>query len=168
MDAPQILWVGDLHLENCGTWRDVDGRLVWGVNDFDEAAVMPYVFDLVRLAASIGLPPTSRSTIGPPRRPCSGDIVKVSRCRSRRCSTKGKHGCVPMPSTRKSSPAKILGQAEKGQPLSAIKGNAEAKPPRDSPRSGCKPAEGRNEHYYRQRVAGVGSLGRPRYVAIAF
>ena len=38
MDAPQLLSVGDLHLENFGTWRDADGRLVWGVNDFDEAA----------------------------------------------------------------------------------------------------------------------------------
>lgn len=30
MDAPQVLSVGDLHLENFGTWRDADGRLVWG------------------------------------------------------------------------------------------------------------------------------------------
>ena len=50
--APSVLGVGDLHLENFGTWRDVDGRLVWGVNDFDEAAEMPYPLDLVRLAAS--------------------------------------------------------------------------------------------------------------------
>jgi uncharacterized protein (DUF2252 family) len=53
MDAPQVLSVGDLHAENFGTWRDEDGRLVWGVNDFDEAAMMPYVLDLVRLATSI-------------------------------------------------------------------------------------------------------------------
>src|SRR3979411_2054186 len=61
MDAPQVLSVGDLHLENFGTWRDADGRLVWGVNDFDEAAEMPYPLDLVRLAASIrlGEPPDS-------------------------------------------------------------------------------------------------------------
>jgi Uncharacterized protein conserved in bacteria (DUF2252) len=57
MDAPQVLSVGDLHLENFGTWRDADGRLVWGVNDFDEAAMMPYVLDLVRLATSIELAP---------------------------------------------------------------------------------------------------------------
>jgi hypothetical protein len=46
------LAVGDIHVENFGTWRDVDGRLVWGVNDFDEAAEMPFAIDLVRLAAS--------------------------------------------------------------------------------------------------------------------
>src|SRR5712692_10685081 len=52
MDAPQVLAVGDLHLENFGTWRDAEGRLVWGINDFDEASVMPYTIDLVRLATS--------------------------------------------------------------------------------------------------------------------
>lgn len=50
--APRILSVGDLHVENFGTWRDTDGRLVWGVNDFDEASNYPYTLDLVRLATS--------------------------------------------------------------------------------------------------------------------
>jgi hypothetical protein len=50
--APTVLGVGDIHLENFGTWRDADGRLVWGVNDFDEAATMPFAVDLVRLATS--------------------------------------------------------------------------------------------------------------------
>lgn len=51
-DAPQVAAVGDLHVENFGTWRDVEGRLVWGVNDFDEADVLPYTNDLLRLAVS--------------------------------------------------------------------------------------------------------------------
>ena len=50
--APRVLGVGDLHIENFGTWRDVEGRLVWGVNDFDEAAELPFTNDLVRLSAS--------------------------------------------------------------------------------------------------------------------
>lgn len=53
--APQVLAVGDLHIENFGTWRDVEGRLVWGVNDFDEAWPMAYTVDLVRLAVSAHL-----------------------------------------------------------------------------------------------------------------
>src|ERR1700740_3569276 len=53
--APTILAIGDLHVENFGTWRDIEGRLIWGVNDFDEAATLPYTFDLVRLATSAGL-----------------------------------------------------------------------------------------------------------------
>src|SRR5580692_480965 len=50
--APVALAVGDLHVENFGTWRDVEGRLIWGINDFDELAWMPYTCDLVRLATS--------------------------------------------------------------------------------------------------------------------
>jgi uncharacterized protein (DUF2252 family) len=53
--APKVLGVGDLHLENYGTWRDAEGRLVWGVNDFDEACPLPYTNDLVRLATSAWL-----------------------------------------------------------------------------------------------------------------
>src|SRR5438445_10356348 len=53
--APRILAVGDLHVENFGTWRDQEGRLVWGVNDFDEAFDLPYTNDLVRLALSAHL-----------------------------------------------------------------------------------------------------------------
>ena len=53
--APQVLAVGDLHVENFGTWRDIDGRLIWGVNDFDEAHPLDYANDLVRLAVSAHL-----------------------------------------------------------------------------------------------------------------
>ncbi|HEY1502897.1 MAG TPA: DUF2252 family protein [Stellaceae bacterium] len=51
-DAPKLLAVGDLHIENFGTWRDTEGRMIWGINDFDEACPMPYTIDLVRLATS--------------------------------------------------------------------------------------------------------------------
>ena len=50
--APSLLAVGDLHLENFGTWRDAESRLIWGINDFDEVYTMPYTVDLVRLATS--------------------------------------------------------------------------------------------------------------------
>jgi len=51
--AKHVLGVGDLHVENFGTWRDAEGRLVWGLNDFDEGCVLPYTCDLVRLATSV-------------------------------------------------------------------------------------------------------------------
>ena len=54
-DAPPVLAVGDTHLENFGTWTDKEGRIVWGVNDYDECAEMPYILDLVRLATSAAL-----------------------------------------------------------------------------------------------------------------
>lgn len=53
--APTVLSIGDLHVENFGTWRDREGRLVWGINDFDEAEDLPFTNDLVRLAASAAL-----------------------------------------------------------------------------------------------------------------
>jgi hypothetical protein len=53
--SPRLIAVGDLHIENFGTWRDREGRLVWGVNDLDEAWSLPYPNDLVRLATSAAL-----------------------------------------------------------------------------------------------------------------
>src|SRR5207244_4331041 len=35
--------------------RSYEGRLAWGVNDFDEVSPLPYTADLVRLAASARL-----------------------------------------------------------------------------------------------------------------
>jgi len=53
--GPHVLAVGDLHVENFGTWRDIEGRLIWGVNDFDETHPLSYANDLVRLAVSAHL-----------------------------------------------------------------------------------------------------------------
>jgi hypothetical protein len=51
-DAPIVLSVGDLHVDSFGTWRDAEGRLCWGVDDFDEAWPLPYTNDLIRLVTS--------------------------------------------------------------------------------------------------------------------
>jgi uncharacterized protein DUF2252 len=50
--VPEVLSVGDVHVENFGTWRDAEGRLVWGINDFDEADELPFANDLLRLSVS--------------------------------------------------------------------------------------------------------------------
>ncbi|MES1213634.1 MAG: DUF2252 family protein [Singulisphaera sp.] len=50
--GPALLLCGDLHLENFGAQRCGDGVLRYDINDFDEAAVAPASFDLVRCAAS--------------------------------------------------------------------------------------------------------------------
>ncbi|NEC51034.1 DUF2252 domain-containing protein [Actinospica acidiphila] len=50
------VWIhGDLHAENFGTYMDSNGRLVFNVNDFDEAYVGPFLWDLKRFAASMAL-----------------------------------------------------------------------------------------------------------------
>src|ERR1700736_2298114 len=51
--APKVIAVGDLHVNSFGTWRDAEGRMAWGVDDFDDAYPLPYTSDLVRLAASL-------------------------------------------------------------------------------------------------------------------
>jgi uncharacterized protein (DUF2252 family) len=44
--APIVLSVGDLHIDSYGTWRDVEGRMCWGVDDFDEAWPLPYANEI--------------------------------------------------------------------------------------------------------------------------
>jgi hypothetical protein len=53
----QVPLVGDLHVENYGTWRDHAQVRRWGVNDLDELARGSWLLDLVRLAASAVLAP---------------------------------------------------------------------------------------------------------------
>ncbi|MER5944609.1 DUF2252 domain-containing protein [Streptomyces sp. NPDC001904] len=55
-DRTSRVWIhGDLHAENFGTYMDANGRLVFNVNDFDEAYVGPFTWDLKRFAASVAL-----------------------------------------------------------------------------------------------------------------
>jgi uncharacterized protein (DUF2252 family) len=50
------VWIhGDLHAENFGTYMNASGVLVFNVNDFDEAYVGPYTWDLKRFVASVAL-----------------------------------------------------------------------------------------------------------------
>ncbi len=50
------VWIqGDLHAENFGTYMDASGTLVFDVNDFDEAYLGCFTWDLKRLAASVAL-----------------------------------------------------------------------------------------------------------------
>jgi uncharacterized protein (DUF2252 family) len=47
-------WItGDQHLSNFGAWRNRHGEVVFGVNDFDEAAIFDFRMDIWRLATSI-------------------------------------------------------------------------------------------------------------------
>jgi uncharacterized protein (DUF2252 family) len=50
------VWIhGDLHVENFGTYLNSDGRLVFDVNDFDEAYIGHFSWDLRRFVASLAL-----------------------------------------------------------------------------------------------------------------
>ena len=50
------VWIqGDLHAENFGTYMDGDGVLIFDVNDFDEAYLGHFTWDVRRFAASMAL-----------------------------------------------------------------------------------------------------------------
>nr|WP_150237094.1 DUF2252 domain-containing protein [Nocardiopsis quinghaiensis] len=55
-DRTSRVWIqGDLHAENFGTYMDSTGRLVFDVNDFDEAYLGHFTWDVLRFVASIAL-----------------------------------------------------------------------------------------------------------------
>src|SRR5215203_3648191 len=55
-DRTSRVWIhGDLHAENFGTYMNSDGVLVFDVNDFDEAYVGHFTWDLRRFVASLAL-----------------------------------------------------------------------------------------------------------------
>jgi hypothetical protein len=160
MDAPQVLSVGDLHLENFGTWRDADGRLVWGVNDFDEAAIMPYPLDLVRLATSIRLAPGLA---------VSNQAVAEALLRGYRAGLE-----QPQPALLDEGETWLRPYAADTEERSKkfwkeVAAFPKATPPRKIAAAliASLPKDAENIRFH-SRVAGGGSLGRPRYVATAF
>jgi hypothetical protein len=165
VDAPRVLAVGDLHVENFGTWRDMEGRLVWGVNDVDEACELPYTQDLVRLATSALLAIEAEHFILSPAQACLAILEGY------RASLERGGNPVVLAERRRWLRAIALGELRdpvnfwgkllmnrpvRGQEARRPLKLMEATMPRDAPA----------ERVLR-RCAGVGSLGRPRYVALA-
>jgi uncharacterized protein (DUF2252 family) len=52
-DAPAAWCCGDLHLENFGSYKGSNRLAYFDINDFDEAALAPLNWDLVRFLASV-------------------------------------------------------------------------------------------------------------------
>ena len=175
--APQVLGVGDIHIENFGTWRDADGRLVWGVNDFDEAARMPYTSDIVRLATSAVLAEVE-------------DITAETICASILDGyATGLEEPMPILLDRENAQLRqvaVVTEAErtkfwtKFDPAQIKKKNEKDR--QKGKRSKVRPAIGMRPRYakalqwarpdagvafkYYERTAGTGSLGRPRYFGV--
>jgi hypothetical protein len=163
--APAVLSVADLHIASYGTWRDGFGRLIWGIDDFDEAYTLPYANDLVRLAVSAILD-ASEGEI----KVRLGNVVDVILDGYRTCLSEGgrpfvleeKHkwlrsialNCLDVPADFWKK-VDALPAARADVPADARKAIARLLPAPQLP--------------YRvvRRVAGVGSLGHPRFVAVA-
>ncbi len=158
--APKALAVGDLHVENFGTWRDIEGRLIWGVNDFDEASELPYTNDLIRLATSALL---SKIVSG---REGLDQIVKGYRDaldEGGRPFALAEHH----PVLRAMATLRLHQPEPYWEKLHAIPEVAD-EPPAGALNAIARLMPEKGLHWHvAHRIAGLGSLGRERYVAIA-
>jgi hypothetical protein len=163
--APQLLAVGDLHVENFGTWRDIEGRLIWGVNDFDEAWPAAYTVDLVRLLASCHLAIADEHLAVTRRQAC--EAIELG---YRDGLAKG--GC-PFVLAERHRWLRLLASHELRDPVHFWKKI-----------EGCPPYKGKLPeeverllhatvplrkpvYAMKTRIAGLGSLGHPRVLALA-
>lgn len=164
--APALLAAGDLHVENFGTWRDARGRLVWGINDVDEAHRAAYANDLVRLTTSafaaraedelrLGEVDIADAILEGYRGALTGRAVVFA--------LEGRHDWL----------GKLLGLGKRDAGAFWTKLAAgEAVRPDDLPPAAARslarslPIALANADLHRRR-SGLGSLGRPRFVALA-
>jgi Uncharacterized protein conserved in bacteria (DUF2252) len=161
-DAPRVTCVGDLHLENFGTWRDGEGRLAWGINDFDEASDLPYTNDLVRLATSVALAHDDSRIRTPPR-----DLSRAFLDGYRQCLKREGQAIVFGQEHRRLEEHILLDLIQHKKKRKGSKPKASAGPPPVDCRKALEAAlpAGPEKVEIRPRVAGVGSLGRPRFLA---
>jgi len=162
--APEVLAVGDLHVENFGTWRDIEGRLVWGINDFDEVWRLPYTVDLVRLAASAHLAIQGSHLSLEAKDACDALLTGY-----REGLRTGGHAFVleeHHPWLRSMVTGALRNPQRFWEKLEGLK--AEQRVPGNARKALEKllPAKGL-PYRVAHRIAGLGSLGRERYVAIA-
>ncbi|WP_427889331.1 DUF2252 family protein [Kribbella sp. GL6] len=154
LKGPQVPAVGDLHVENFGTWRDHRGVRRWGVNDLDELAWGPPTIDLLRLAVSAVLTPEVAIS---PKRICRVLLDAWSTAKPGRAvdlaDSGAKHlrALVPKPP----SAARYYGKLRE----------AAAADPSTLPAAVRKAVNVPDASWHR-RQAGTGSLGHPRIVAV--
>ncbi len=163
--APRLLAVGDLHIENFGTWRDSEGRLCWGINDFDEACAMPYAIDLVRLAASallatrgsalaIDADESCRAILDGYRQAIDGGVGAAAGF----VLEEAHPGLRAMALGEERDPIRFWAKLKRLRPVEA---------PRAVRKLLARQWPDRHARLtIAHRVAGLGSLGRPRYVAL--
>lgn len=162
--APTVLAVGDLHVENFGTWRDQDGRLIWGINDFDETHPLPYTNDLVRLTASAMMATEAHHLALTRKQACDAILtgyVEGVRSGGRPFVLEERHRWLrAMVMNDSRDPVKFW---EKMNALPKANGPV----PQEAKRAleSLLP-EQRLAYSVRRRTSGIGSLGRPRFVAL--
>ncbi len=162
--ASRVLAIGDLHVENFGTWRDVEGRLIWGINDFDEATPLPWTQDLVRLATSAYLA-IEGDLMGFPRRAAAEAILEGYRsgilAGGPAFVLEERHTWLrQIATTQLRDPTSFWQKLDALPPVRTVAPDASAAIEAAMPTAGL-------EIGWVRRVAGMGSLGRPRVVGLA-
>ena len=163
--APEVLAIGDLHVENFGTWRDIEGRLIWGINDFDEACWMPYTCDLVRLAASAHLAIAEQALTVSPGRSCQAILDGYRdglKSRGRPFVLAEHHTALREMAVERLKQPELFW--EKMNALQTWKGKIPGSAEKALARALPDP---KLKHRVAHRLAGLGSLGRRRFVALA-
>jgi hypothetical protein len=167
INAPRVLAVGDAHIENFGTWRDADGRLAWGINDFDEADTLPFTNDLVRLACSLLFAQEANSLSIHPGRACRAIVDGYQNSLDkggRPFVLEGKHALL-----RSLAYAQERDPASFWKKLTKLLDQPRAQPPAEARRLLLRQMPAKNvacEFRFRYGV-GMGSLGKPRFAALA-
>jgi hypothetical protein len=162
--APAVLSVGDLHVENFGTWRDAEGRLIWGTNDFDEAYPMPYTNDLVRLASSALVATRGNHLALDPDAACAAILEGYGK-------TLEQGGCPLVlaerhPWLREMATGNLRDPDSFWAKLTRMPVASDAPSQVISALEQCLPEKGLS-YRLAHRIAGLGSLGRQRFVALA-
>jgi hypothetical protein len=161
--APSVLAVGDLHTENFGTWRDTEGRLIWGINDFDEAFPMSYANDLVRLATSARFAIGAGALVLTPRAACNAILEGYSKTIEA--------GGKPFVLAEEHHVLRRDAQSELRDPVRFWTAMVDLPPARKPPAAAVSLLQRElnrvDDPRFVTRRAGLGSLGHPRVVAIA-
>jgi hypothetical protein len=161
--TPKVLAVGDLHTENFGTWRDDEGRLIWGINDFDEAFPLPYTIDLVRLATSARMAIDAGTLQITAHEACAAILAGYSEG----ISSGGKPFVLAEdhPVLRGEATSELRNPETFWQRMTALP--TQRRPPERAVALLRKALRDAEPPRFVTRRAGLGSLGHPRVVAVA-
>jgi uncharacterized protein (DUF2252 family) len=185
-DSPLVWACGDLHLENFGAFQGSNGLSYFDLNDFDEAALAPAVWEVSRFATSLYVAsPAMRVT-----RSDANDLVKVFLDAYQAALVRGKAGWIERISAtgmvrtlldrvKRRKRASLIAsrtKRDKGKRRIEIDGKhtlpATAEQKKEIARWLAAFAKSQsNSKFFEildvaRRVAGVGSLGLDRYVIL--
>ena len=180
-------WIcGDLHLENFGTYLGDNGLVYFDINDFDEAALAPVTWDILRLVTSLLVAAGSLGLSNADRDELATDLTETWRCelttgKPRWIERKTADGIVGalMDSLKARRQDKFLDKRtvlKKGA-RRLIVDNGKALPITGDERTklsefcGTLGTGSHEAKYFRfidgaRRIAGTGSLGIPRFIVL--